>query len=484
MIMLQGIDFNHNQPQSLGVRHMTERIIEFATILEVGALIRSNEFSAVALTTLMLDRIERLENRLNAFITVTADLALEQAQLADSELANGHDRGPLHGIPIVIKDLIATQGILTTAGSKYYASWIPKSDAAVVTRLSAAGAVILGKTNLHEMAFGSTSINPYYGAVSNPWRLDHHPGGSSGGSAVAVAAGMAYAGIGTDTGCSVRQPAQCCGIVGHKPTFGLVSTAGVLPLVESMDHVGPLARTVREVALVLRAIQDPDSNDPHSINRIADDYFTQMNKSLDGAVVGVPRRFFFTGGDPEVVDLVDQALETFKELGARVVDMDLPDVERALDEVDVTFSEIAHAHGEALADDPEAFSDAFRQRYASVTKWSDSDYEAAQTFRREFIAKVEAVMDDCDVLAMPTSTVAAALISAQPHDHVVQRRKNACIFNFTGQPAISIPCGFNAAGLPVGMMLVGGMFEDAKVFRFARAFEAATPWHRQHPQIT
>ena len=484
MIMLQRIDFNHNHPHKLGVRQMSAKIIEFATILEVGALIRSNELSAVALTTLMLDRIERLDERLNAFITVTSDLALEQARRADAELAGGHDRGPLHGIPIAIKDLIATQGILTTGGSKYYAGRIPESDAAVVARLSAAGAVILGKTNLHEMAFGSTSINPYHGAVSNPWRLDHHPGGSSGGSAVAVAAGMAYAGIGTDTGCSVRQPAQCCGIVGHKPTFGLVSTAGVMPLVQSMDHVGPLTRTVREAALVLRAMQGPDSNDLHSVERVADDYFTQMNKSLDGAVVGVPRRFFFTGGDPEVVDLVAQALETFKELGARVVDMDLPDVERALDEADVTFSEIAHANEDALTEDPEAFSDAFRKRYAKVTKWSDSDYETAQSFRREFRKKVAVVMDQCDVLAMPTSTVAAAPIAEQPRDHDVERRKNACIFNFTGQPAISVPCGFTAAGLPVGMMLVGAMFEDAKVFHFAHAFEAATPWHLQHPDIS
>ncbi len=484
MIMLQRIDFNRNPPHSHRAHLMTAKSIEFATILEVGALIRANELSAVALTTLMLDRIERLEARLNAFITVTPDLALQQAQRADAELAGGHDRGPLHGIPIAIKDLIATEGILTTGGGKFYDRWVPDSDAAVVARLSAAGAVMLGKTNLHEMAFGSTSINPYYGAVANPWKLDHHPGGSSGGSAVAVAAGMAYAGIGTDTGCSVRQPAQCCGIVGHKPTFGLVSKAGVLPLVGSMDHVGPLTRTVRDAALVLRAIQGPDSDDPDSVDRVADDYFTRMNESLDGAVVGVPRRFFFTGGDPEVVDLVDQALETFQELGAQVVDRDLPEVERALDEADVTFSEIAHAHGDALAENPEAFSDAFRRRYASVTEWSDSDYETAQDFRREFGKKVAAVMGRCDVLAMPTSTVAAAPIAEQPHDHDVQRRKNACIFNFTGQPAISVPCGFTAAGLPVGLMLVGEMFADAKVFRFAHAFEEATPWHLRHPDIS
>ena len=276
---------------------MTMKRLEFSTIEEVGALLRSAELSSVAVTTLMLERIKRLDSRLNAFITVLTDQALEQAQCADSELATGYDRGPLHGIPIAIKDLIATEGVLTTGGSKYYEAWIPDYDAAAVSSLSAAGAVILGKTGLHELAFGSTSINPYYGAISNPWMLDHHPGGSSGGSAVAVAVGMAYAALGTDTGCSVRQPAQCCGIVGYKPTFGLVSKEGVLPLVPSMDHVGPLARNVRDAALVLHAIQGTGADDPELISRDASSYSAQVQWSLDGATVGVPRQFFFSGGD-------------------------------------------------------------------------------------------------------------------------------------------------------------------------------------------
>ena len=463
---------------------MAIKSLEFATIVEVAALLRSTELTSVALTTAMLDRIEQLDGRLNAFITVVPDLALEQAQLADSELAAGNDRGPLHGIPIAIKDLIATAGILTTGGSKYYDSWVPDTDAAVVSRLSEAGAVTLGKTGLHELAFGSTSINPYYGAISNPWKLDHHPGGSSGGSAVAVTAGMVYAAIGTDTGCSVRQPAQCCGIVGHKPTFGLVSTAGVIPLVESMDHVGPLTRSVRDAALVLSAIQGPDANDPYSVTGDTSDYSMQIHQSLEGAVVGVPRSFFFSGGNSEVIGLVERALTTFEELGAELIDIDIPEVERAYAAADVTFSEIAHAHGDALAENPDAFSEPFRRRYAAVTRHSDADYAAAQEFRQSFRETVAGVLRQCDILAMPTSTVAAAPIAAQPRDHDVERRKNACIFNFTGQPAISIPCGFTAAGLPVGMMLAGAMFEDATVFRFARAFETATPWHLEHPEIS
>jgi aspartyl-tRNA(Asn)/glutamyl-tRNA(Gln) amidotransferase subunit A len=462
---------------------MATKSLEFATIEQVAALLRSTELTSVALTTAMLERIERLDGRLNAFITVLPDRALEQARAADSELAAGHDRGALHGIPIAIKDLFETAGILTTGGSKFYEAWVPETDAVVVSRLTAAGAVLLGKTGLHELAFGSTSINPFYGAISNPWMLDHHPGGSSGGSAVAVAAGMAYAAIGTDTGCSVRQPAQCCGIVGHKPTFGMVSTEGVIPLVSSMDHVGPLTRSVRDAALVLRVIQKPEESHPYAETNDSSDYSTKIQRSLENAVVGVPRRFFFSGGDPEVVGLVERALTTFEELGAELIDLDIQDVEDAYAAADVTFAEIEQAHGEALAENPDAFSEPFRGRYAAVTRHTDADYAVAQEFRKAFRANVAGVMRECDILAMPTSTVAAAPIESQPRDHDVERRKNTSIFNFTGQPAISIPCGFTAAGLPVGMMLAGAMFDDATVFRFAHSFEAATPWHKEHPAI-
>ena len=227
---------------------------EYATLSQAAAAIRAGDTSAVELTRLSLERIERLDGTLNAYVTVTADEAMRQAERADRELAAGADRGPLHGIPVAIKDLIDTRGVRTTYGSRYYADHVPDRDAPVIERLRAAGAVSLGKTGLHELAFGTTSVNPFFGAIANPWRVDYHPGGSSGGSGAAVAAGMAFAALGTDTGCSIRLPAQCCGIVGHKPTYGLVSKDGVLPLVPSMDHVGPMARTVRDAALMLDAI--------------------------------------------------------------------------------------------------------------------------------------------------------------------------------------------------------------------------------------
>jgi len=457
--------------------------LHFSTVTEIGAQLRSGTLSSVELTERMLERIASLDGALNAYITVTAGQAREQARQADAELASGRDRGPLHGVPIALKDLIATRGIRTTGGSRVYEHWIPDHDAAVVRRLAAAGAVLLGKTNLHELAFGSTSVNPFFGPVANPWKLDHHPGGSSGGSAAAVAAGMAYAAIGTDTGCSIRQPAQCCGIVGHKPTFGLVSKAGVMPLVSSMDHVGPLTRCVRDAAIVLQAIAGHDPDDPYCVDRPVPDFAAQLERGVVGTRIGVPRGFFFEGGDSEVTELVSASLEIFEYLGARIEDIALPDVERAYQAGDVTFVEIVEANGPAMRANPELFSPAFRQRYDAVARSTADDYVAAQELREAFRSQVAAAMADYDVLAVPTSTVAAAPIAAQPPAHAIERRKNASIFNFTGQPAISVPCGATRAGLPVGLMLAGRPFEDATVLRFAAAFERATSWHEQHPRI-
>ncbi len=456
---------------------------EFATISQAAAAIRAGATSAVELTRLCLARVELLDGLLNAFITVTADAALDEARQADRDLAAGRDRGLLHGIPVAIKDLVDTRGVLTTYGSRYYSDHVPDEDAAVITRLREAGAVFLGKTGLHELAFGTTSVNPFFGAIGNPWRPDYHPGGSSGGSAVAVAAGMAFAAIGTDTGCSIRLPAQCCGGVGHKPTYGLVSAAGVLPLVPSMDHVGPMTRSVRDAALMLEAIASRDENDPGDVSQALDDLIERMEAPIAGGVVGVPTDYFFEGGDVDVKLIVTEAIGVFEELGARVESVDLPDCHQAYSEANATFSEVVDVHREALADDIEAFSDPFRARYSSMTRYSPAAYEKAQRFRKEFTRGMEEVLEQVDVLAMPTATVAAAPIAEQPPEHDKERRKNACIFDFTGQPSISVPCGFTSNGLPVGLMICGGRFRDARVLRYAHAFEQATPWHGRHPSL-
>ena len=465
--------------------------LEYATLSQAAAAIRAGETSAVELTRSSLARIELLDGLLNAFITVTAEEALQQAEQADRELAAGTDRGLLHGIPVAIKDLIDTRGVLTTYGSRYYAEHVPDKDATVIAALRAAGAVSLGKTGLHELAFGTTSVNPFFGAIGNPWRPDHHPGGSSGGSAVAVAAGMAFAALGTDTGCSIRLPAQCCGIVGHKPTYGLVSKAGVMELVPSMDHVGPMTRTVRDAALMLQALAAGEETDPgdesratgHQIDRALDSLIQRMENPIDGGVVGVPTDFFFEGGDEDVKVIVKEAIGVFEELGASVETVTLPDCHKAYDEANATFSEIVDVHREALADDIKAFSEPFRARYSAMARYSPAAYAKAQRYRAEFISRMEEVLERVDVLVMPTATVAAAPIAAQPPEHDKERRKNACIFDFTGQPSISVPCGFTDQGLPVGLMICGGRFRDARVLRYAHAFEQATPWHARHPSL-
>ena len=456
---------------------------EYATISQAAAAIRVGATSAVELTRLCLARVELLDGLLNVFITVTADAALNEARQADRELAAGRDRGPLHGIPVAIKDLVDTRGVLTTYGSRYYSDHVPEEDAAVIARLRDAGAVFLGKTGLHELAFGTTSVNPFYGAIGNPWRPDYHPGGSSGGSAVAVAAGMAFAAIGTDTGCSIRLPAQCCGGVGHKPTYGLVSKAGVLELVPSMDHVGPMTRSVRDAALMLKAIVARDENDPGDVSQALGNLIERMETPIAGGVVGVPTDYFFEGGDEDVKSIVKEAIGVFEELGATVESVDLPDCHQAYSEANATFSEVVDVHREAMADDIEAFSEPLRARYSSMTRYSPAAYEKAQRFREEFTRGMEEVLERVDVLAMPTATVAAAPIKAQPPEHDKERRKNACIFDFTGQPSISVPCGFTSDGLPVGLMLCGGRFRDARVLRYAHAFEQATPWHVRHPSL-
>ena len=456
---------------------------EFATISQAAAAIRVGATSAVELTRLCLARVELLDGLLNAFITVTADAALDEARQADRELAAGRDRGPLHGIPVAIKDLVDTRGVLTTYGSRYYSDHVPEEDAAVITHLRDAGAVFLGKTGLHELAFGTTSVNPFFGAIGNPWRPDYHPGGSSGGSAVAVAAGMAFAAIGTDTGCSIRLPAQCCGGVGHKPTYGLVSAAGVLPLVPSMDHVGPMTRSVRDAALVLKAIAARDENDPGDVSQALDDLIGRMEAPVAGRIVGVPTEYFFEGGDEDVKSIVKESIEVFEALGARVEPVGLPDCHEAYAAANATFSEVLDVHREVLADDFAAFSEPIRARFSAMTRYSPADHEKAQRFRVEFTRGMEEVLARVDVLAMPTATVAAAPIAEQPREHDKERRKNACIFDFTGQPSISVPCGFTGDGLPVGLMICGGRFRDARVLRYAHAFEQATPWHAWHPAL-
>lgn len=456
--------------------------VHFETISEVGKRLRSGKITSTALTELMLERIEAHNDKLNAFITVTAELAREQARQADEELSRGHDRGPLHGIPVAVKDLFATDGIRTTCGSKLFEDWVPDHDATVVMRLREAGTVLLGKTGLHELASGATSINPFFGAIANPWAPDHDPGGSSGGSASAVAAGLAYAALGTETWGSIRQPAHCCGIVGHKPTFGLVSKAGAFPLVWSMDHVGPLTRSVQDAASVLEAIAGHDPMDPYSVRATLSGDFDVSEGSIEGARVGVVRRFFFDGHS-DVIEVVDAALETLSERGAVLVELEVPDIDDAFAAVETTFVEATVVHEQDLRERPHAFSDEVRGSLEGLLDMKATEYAEAQHFRRGFTVRMEQLMSECDVLAAPTATIAAAPIVDRPADYERNALKNTSIFNLTGQPSVSVPCGFTRGGLPVGLMITGRLFEDRKVLQFANAFERATEWHKRAPDV-
>ena len=456
----------------------------FAGIAELAPRVAAKELSPVEVTEAVLARIERMEPKLNAFITVMADSARDAAHAAETAIMAGNHLGPLHGIPVAIKDLYATRGVATTYGSPLFADWVPGFDAAAVERLERAGAVVVGKTNLHELAYGSTSANAHYGPVRNPWQLDHHPGGSSGGSAAAVAAGMAYAAMGSDTGASIRQPAACCNLVGIKPTFGRVSKYGALPLAWSQDHAGPLTRTVRDAALVLQALAGHDPRDPTSVPRAVPDFSAGIERGIRGTRIGVARAFFFEDCDPEVSAAVDAALGVLEDQGAIVEEIALPDMAAAFTVGTITIVvEGAAYHAADLRARPQLFSDELRASFELGSFYSGIDYVQAQRLRQHLMIGTERALAGVDAVVMPTSPVPATPIAGSPPGHAMLRPRNTMPFNVLGLPALSVPCGFTAAGLPVGLQIVGNAFDEAGILRIAQAYERATDWHRRRPPV-
>ena len=463
---------------------MSEPELVYASIAELAPRLAAKELSPVEVTEAALARIEALEPRLNAFIKVTAESARHAARAAEAAILAGNHLGPLHGIPLGIKDLYATRGVATTYGSPLYADWVPDFDAAAVERLKRAGAVLVGKTNLHELAYGSTSANAHYGAVHNPWRLDHHPGGSSGGSSAAVAAGMVYGAMGSDTGASIRQPAACTGIVGIKPTFGRVSKYGALPLSWSQDHAGPLTRTVRDAALILQVLAGHDPRDPTTVQRPVPDFTAGLDAGVRGLRIGIARPFFFEDCDPEVVAAVEAALKVLEEQGAALEEVELPDMAAAYTIGTITIAvEGAAYHAASLRDRPEAFSAELRASFELGSFYSGVDYVQAQRLRRQLMTATERAMAGFAALVMPTSPVVATPIAASPPEHAMLRPRNTMPFNVLGLPAISVPCGFAAGGLPIGLQIVGRAFDEAGVLRVAQAYEQATDWHQRRPPL-
>lgn len=448
------------------------------SIEEAGRLLRRKKISAVELTEAALGQIARLNPELNAFITVTGEHARQAAKIADREIARKRWRGPLHGIPISLKDNIWTRGIRTTAGSKHLVDYVPKGDSEVAARLADAGAILVGKTNLHEFAWGVTTENPWYGTARNPWSRDRITGGSSGGSAAAVATGMGFASVGTDTGGSVRIPAALCGVVGLKPTFGLVSVEGVLALVESMDHAGPIARSVGDASIMLEAIAGAW---PRGAAR--PDYRKLRRKKPRKFVVGWPKEYFFENVAEDVMNAVKAAAKTLRALGGRVEGISL----RSLKEMTGPSTVIAlaesaryHALQGFFPGRAAEYSADLRGRLELGAGIRAVDYLAAIKQRRDVVRDFEAAFERVDVIVAPTTPVAAPKIGSaevtiggkkEPVRAALLRLNRPA--NYTGNPAISVPCGLTREGLPIGLQLIGRRWGEAELLAIAQAYEDA-----------
>jgi aspartyl-tRNA(Asn)/glutamyl-tRNA(Gln) amidotransferase subunit A len=459
--------------------------LHYLPLTEAAKLIRDRDLSPVDLTQAHLDRISQYEPRLNCFITQTPQAALERARRADLEIREDEYRGTLHGIPLALKDLFETRGVLTTAGSLFYSDWVPQEDGAVVERLNSAGMVNLGKLNMHEIALGVTNNNPHYGACRNPWKFERTPGGSSGGSAAALAAGMCMGALGSDTGGSIRIPASLCGVVGLKPTYGRVSLRGVLPLSWNLDHPGPMARRVSDAAVLLQAIAGYDPKDPASLEVTVPDYLVQLEGGVRGWRIALAEDSFFTRADPEVLDVVRAAADVFASQGAQVVEVEFPGAyEAAKANGLMVTSDAAAFHRERLQEQPEKFGDDVRQRLEAGAAFTSGEYILARrtqtTLRRQF----EQFFADFDLLLTATTPIAAPpLVGPDAVEQAGRLTRFTSPFNLTGLPAISVPCGFTDQGLPIGLQVVTRPWGEATLLRAANAYERATEWHLRQPDL-
>ncbi len=451
-----------------------------------GSLLQARKVSPVELTNACLARIERLNPLLNAFITITAEQALADARTAESEIARGRRRGPLHGIPLALKDLFDTAGIRTTAASAVFADRVPQEDAEVVRRLKASGAVLLGKLNMHEFAYGDTSAQTHFGPVRNPWNRDRITGGSSGGSAAAVAARLCYGALGSDTGGSVRQPAAYCAIVGLKPTYGLVSTRGVVPLSWSLDHVGPMCRSVEDTALLLQPIAGYDPGDTNSINGAPPDYRRALRQKVSALRIGIPRAVFYDTLDPEIEQAVREALQVIGKLTASTRDVQLP----AYTTLPVAGAEAYAYHAPYFTKTPQLYQPATRQRLEAGARVTASAYIEGRRELDRLRRAVTTVFSDVDLLVTPTTAILPQTVdeavtnpSVPPAGGVALSLRNTQPFDIYGLPSISLPCGFSRGGLPIGLEISGPPRGELQVLALAHAYEQVTDWHRRTPPL-
>jgi aspartyl-tRNA(Asn)/glutamyl-tRNA(Gln) amidotransferase subunit A len=477
------------------VTRKSESELAFLSIEQAARLLHSKEISPVDLVDIALARIERLNSSINAFLTVISDRARKQARLAERELF-GKKRGsrlnitsPLFGIPIALKDNFYTRGIRTTAGSKILADFVPKRDSEVAARLHQAGAILLGKTNMHEFAYGITNENPHYGAVHNPWAAERISGGSSGGSAAATAAGMCFGSVGTDTGGSIRIPAALCSLVGLKPTYGLVSVSGVIPLAPSLDHAGPLARSVVDASILLQAIAGkyPADTEPPDFRKLRR---TRPRRFR----LGWPREYFFERIDPEVQHAIDAARKVFQQIGARIQEVSFPHLADSQEPAtNIALAEATHYHQSQgfyparMAD----YGSDVSGRLEMGAQVRAVHYLRGCEVKREVEQDFDSAFKRVDAILAPAAPIAAPrigdneLIIAGEKETVRSAlvRLNRPV-NLTGHPAIAIPCGFTQEGLPIGLQLIGPKWGETTLLAIAFAFEQATNWHTRHPKFS
>jgi aspartyl-tRNA(Asn)/glutamyl-tRNA(Gln) amidotransferase subunit A len=457
----------------------------FLTIAEAARRIARRDLSPVELTRSYLERIEALDGQLQSFVTLTADRALDQAKAAEAEIMRQGPRGPLHGAPYCLKDVIETAGVRTTAQSKLLADNVPVRDAAVATKLTEAGGVLLGKTATWEFAHGGPSWDVLFPPARNPWNVEHHPAGSSSGSAVAIAAGFSPATLGTDTGGSVRGPAAACGIAGLKPTYGLVSRRGVLPNSFSQDHVGPLAWTVEDVAILLSAVAGYDPEDPGSVRQPHEDFAAALGGRIDGLVAGVPWRWLEEEAplSPETRGAFDAALDVLRGLGVRIQPVELPALQQ-FDDVKRTIAmvELFTIHEKDLKTRPELFGANLRYRIICGGLVRAEDYVQALRMRTDLARRLQQAFTSLDMILLPTSEPAGKL-EPTPPSSLFTKSSFTAAFNVGGNPALSVCCGFSAAGLPHSLQIVGRLFQDATVLRVGHAYEKATPWRDRRPGL-
>jgi aspartyl-tRNA(Asn)/glutamyl-tRNA(Gln) amidotransferase subunit A len=482
-------------------RHTIAPDLAFASIEHLSHLLAHRKISPVELAKFFLDRIVQHNPALHAYLTVVHEWAMDSARRSEKRLRTGLSRGPLDGIPISLKDNIWTRGIRTTAGSKFLGEFIPENDATVAAKLQGAGAVLLGKTNLHEFAYGITTGNPHYGVAHNPWDLARIPGGSSGGSAAAIAAGLCVASVGTDTGGSIRIPSALCGVVGLKPTFGRVSSYGIVPLCPSLDHVGPLARNVADAALIFSAIAGRDPLDDATLAQPRFKPFSSV-RDLSSRLkprftkkrplrLGLPKQYFFDRLAPEIRKSVTSAARSFERLGADVMEVSLPHISDGDDSsTAIALAEATQVHQSAgwFPAHAKDYSEDVLKRLELGRDVRAVDYLAAQEVRKRVHADFDAVLKNVDAILAPTVPIPAPLIGENtvqidPKDETVRSaliRLNRPA-NFTGLPAISIPCGWTENGLPIGLQLIGRAWGEEELLTMALLFEQAHPELRRHP---